>query len=364
MKYPVYIPLMNGKEKKYVNEALDSTWISSKGKFINQFEENFAEFLGAKHAASCSNGTVAIHLALMALDIGVGDEVIVPTFTYIASVNAIKYVGAEPVFADCTESDWQVCPKSIKEKITDKTKAILVVPLYGCPCDMGEIMAIARENNLKVIEDCAEAIGSTYQGEKLGTIGDIASFSFFGNKTITTGEGGMVVSNDDDLIRKVTKLKGQGLSDCGREYWHDVVGYNYRMTNLCAAIGCAQLESVESIMNKKVAIAFWYKEFLEDLPVEFHKANSREKFHTYWMNSIVVKDKDTNSDLRAFLKKNGIDTRPLFPCVHKMPMYDNGEVFPVSEALSESGMNLPSYPSLERSDIEYICSKIGEFFND
>ncbi|OQX94373.1 MAG: perosamine synthetase [Rickettsiaceae bacterium 4572_127] len=362
MKYPVYIPQIGDKEKQFVNEALDSTWISSKGKFITEFEEKFSKYLGIQYSASCTNGTVAIHLALLALGIKKGDEVIVPTFTYIASVNAIKYVGATPVFADCTKDDWQVSSESIKNKITEKTKAILTVPLYGCPCDMDEIKEIAKQHNLKIIEDCAEAIGSEYNGEKVGTFGDIATFSFFGNKTITTGEGGMVVTNSKDLIQKVSKLKGQGLAG-EKEYWHDVIGYNYRMTNICAAIGCAQLEKVEEIIQKKIQIGNWYQDFLKGLPLKFHVSNNDKKKHTYWMNSILLDDKNMVSGLRKSLKENSIDTRPLFPCVHKMPMYFSKENFANSEEISSRGMNLPSYPLLEKKDIEFICDKIKEFLN-
>jgi perosamine synthetase len=244
INYPVYQPSLSGNEKKYVIECIDSTWISSKGKFINEFEKKFADYLGVEYAASVSNGTVALHVALLALGIGPGDEVIVPTFTYIASVNSITYTGATPVFVDSDASTWQMDIADTRKKITPKTKAILAVHLYGHPCEIEELRKIADENKIFLIEDTAEALGSEYEGRKVGTFGDISTFSFFGNKTITTGEGGMVVTNDKELYEKCVHIKGQGLAK-DAEYWHDIIGYNYRMTNICAAIGLAQLERVE-----------------------------------------------------------------------------------------------------------------------
>ena len=231
-------------------DCLDSSWISSKGKYINLFEENLANYVGVKHAASVSNGTVALHLALLALGISAGDEVIVPTLTYIASVNAIVYTGATPVFVDSLSDSWQVDPADIRRKITNRTKAILCVHLYGHPCDMDSLLPIARENDLFVVEDCAESLGSLYKGKHTGSFGDIATFSFYGNKTITTGEGGMVVTNDETLYDRCMHFKGQGLAK-HRQYWHDVIGYNYRMTNICAAIGLAQIERIRYLSAKE-----------------------------------------------------------------------------------------------------------------
>ena len=251
LKYPVYQPSLGNKEKENVLECLNSTWISSKGKFITQFEDSFSKYIGVNHSAAVCNGTVAIHIALLALGIGAGDEVIVPSFTYIASVNAIKYTGAKPVFVDSDLITWQIDPSQIEKKITQKTKAIMVVHLYGQPCEMDTIKEIANKHNLFIVEDCAEAFGSLYKGKHVGITGDIATFSFFGNKTITTGEGGMVVTNDSSLIEKVIHLKGQGLAK-NREYYHDIIGYNYRMTNICAAIGSAQLERADELIEKKI----------------------------------------------------------------------------------------------------------------
>ncbi len=360
-KYPVYQPSLGKKEKENVLECLDSTWISSKGKFINQFETSFSEFTGIKHAATVSNGTVAIHVALLALGIGKNDEVIVPTFTYIASVNAIKYTGAKPVFVDSDIKTWQIDPTKIEEKITNKTKAIMAVHLYGQPCEMDTILSIANKYKLFVVEDCAEAFGSLYKGKHVGTFGNISTFSFFGNKTITTGEGGMVVTNDLSLYEKVVHLKGQGLAK-DREYYHDIIGYNYRMTNICAAIGCAQLERANEFIEKKILISKWYEEKLKNLPVVFHSQVGDVK-HSFWMISILLKDSDEREKIRFHLKKNGIETRPTFHPVHLMPMYFEKDLsLPVAEELGSRGINLPSYPELLESDVDFICNKIKEFY--
>ncbi|MBD3636689.1 MAG: DegT/DnrJ/EryC1/StrS aminotransferase family protein [Crocinitomicaceae bacterium] len=362
MKYPVYQPYLSGKEKKYVNECLDSTWISSNGKFIPKFENEFAKYIGVKHAASVSNGTVALHIALLALGIGEGDEVITPTLTYIATANAITYTGAKAIFVDSLASNWQMDPKDVKRKITSKTRAVICVHLYGHPCDMTALREICDEHNLFLIEDCAEAIGSEFNGKKVGTFGDIATFSFYGNKTITTGEGGMVVTNDVTLYDRSVHFKGQGLA-MHRQYWHDVIGYNYRMTNICAAIGLAQLENVERIIEMKRDIAEWYREELQDLPVTFQPEDANV-FHTYWMCSILVENSGDRDKLRNHLKKNGIDTRPLFYPIHTMPMYaQNFERHKVAEDLGWRGMNLPSYPELTKEDIQYITGVIRSYFH-
>jgi perosamine synthetase len=360
-KYPVYQPNLSGNEKKYVNECLDSTWISSKGKFINQFEEKFSKFTGIKNSVTVSNGTVALHIALLALGIGQDDEVIVPTFTYISSVNAIKYTGAKPIFVDSDPLTWQIDTKNIEQKISKKTKAIMPVHIYGHACEMDEIMKISDEYKLHVVEDCAEAIGTLYKGKHVGTFGDISTFSFFGNKTITTGEGGMVCSNSKELSDLSIRLKGQGLAK-NREYFHDIIGYNYRMTNICAAIGCAQLERVEDILINKKRLAQKYIDALKNLPVEYHQEHG-DINHSYWMFTILVKSESDRTKLRKFLNENGIDTRPTFHPVHTMPMYNTKETFEVAEDLGKRGINLPSYPDLSDNDIEIITNKIRSYYN-
>ncbi len=360
-KIPIYAPNLDGNEKKYVLDCLDSTWISSKGEYINKFETAFANYIDCKYAASVSNGTVAIHLALIALGIGPEDEVIVPTLTYIASVNSIVYAGAKPVFVDSLASSWQMDPEDVRQKITPKTKAIMCVHLYGQACDMKELKKIATEHNLYLIEDCAEATGTKYNNQHVGTFGDVATFSFFGNKTITTGEGGMVTTNDETIYDRLVHFKGQGLAK-HREYWHDVIGYNYRMTNICAAIGLAQLERVESVVKRKYELALLYKEKLKDLPLTFHEQQAGT-YHSYWMISVLVNDIKKRDELREFLKEKGIETRPLFYPAHTMPMYaQKFQKFPVAENLGWRGINLPSYPDLKNEDVEYITQSITEFY--
>lgn len=355
--YPVYSPSLNGNEKKYVNECLDSTWISSKGKFINKFETEFAQFINVDYAASVCNGTVALHLALLALGISAEDEVIVPTLTYIASVNAISYSGAKPIFVDSLSDSWQIDPEDVKKKITNKTKAIMVVHLYGHPCDMDQLSKIAKENNLFLIEDCAEAIGSKYKNKHVGSFGDISTFSFFGNKTITTGEGGMVVTNNKSLHEKVVKLKGQGLA-LNREYWHDIIGYNYRMTNIQAAIGLAQLEYVDKILLKKRDISSFYNKSFQNSKYKFHTSVG-DIYNSYWMCSILVPDENSRDYVRMELNKVGIETRPIFYPVHTMPMYfNNNGNFPIANDLASRGINLPSYPDLSEKDLSYIVSSL------
>lgn len=359
---PVYQPTLSGNEKRYVNECLDSTWISSKGKFISEFEREFAEYVEIEFATTVSNGTVALHLALEGLGIGPGDEVIVPTFTYIASVNAITYTGATPVFVDSLSETWQVDPEDIEKKITDKTRAIMIVHLYGHPCEMDPIVRLAKENNIFIIEDCAEAFGSRYKNRHVGTFGDVSTFSFFGNKTITTGEGGMVITPHRYLYERMNHLKSQGVAPY-MQYWHDMVGYNYRMTNISAAIGLAQLEQANDFIAKKRQIADWYRMGLEGLPLTFHNEVG-DVFHSYWMCSIILKDASLRDPLRQYLSDQGVETRPLFYPVHLMPMYSKRfEVHPVAEKLGLSGMNLPSWPGLDEEKVSYIIQLMNKYFN-
>jgi perosamine synthetase len=362
LKYPVYRPSIGALEKQYVDEALDSSWISSKGAFIAKFESAFAEFTQARYATSVANGTAAVHLAVLAAGIGPGDEVIVPTLTYVASVNAIAYTGATPVFVDSLPDSWQLDPDDVRRKIGARTRAIMAVHLYGHPCDMDALTAIAAEHRLLLIEDCAEAFGSFYKGRHVGNFGQIAAYSFFGNKTITTGEGGMVVTNDATLYGRAVHFKGQGLAP-RREYWHDVIGYNYRMTNVCAAIGYAQMQRAPEFIAKKREIADWYRKDLRGVPVDCHGTVGDVR-HSYWMFSVLVDSPEKRDPLRAHLAGAGIETRPLFYPVHTMPMYSRlDERHPVAESLGSRGINLPSYPGLTRDDVEYIAGAVRDFYS-
>jgi perosamine synthetase len=353
---PVYRPDLSGNEKKYVNECLDSSWISSLGGFIDRFERAFEKETGSKHAHSVSNGTVALHLAYHCLDIGPGDEVIVPTFTYISSVNTIAQTGAKPVFVDCRPSDWLIDVEDVARKITPRTKAIVPVHLYGAICDMGALMPLAKAHNLRVVEDCAEALGSTLNGQHVGTFGDIGTFSFFGNKTVTTGEGGMVTAEDSALAARLKIVKGQGQS-LTRRYWHEELGYNYRMTNICAAIGLAQIERVDAILARKRAIGALYRDLMADMPVDFQQlipgVNSSD-----WLVSLLLPRGTDRAAVMAHMSEAGIETRPVFHCAHQMPMYAAGEHFPVSEDIAARGISLPSYPKLSDSDIARVVEAL------
>jgi perosamine synthetase len=304
---------------------------------------------------------VALHLALVALGIGQGDEVIVPTLTYVACANAVTYTGATPIFADSLSSTWQLDPEDVRRKISPRTRAIMAVHLYGHPCDMDALVRISEEYGLFLIEDCAEAFGSRYKGRHVGSFGHIATYSFFGNKTITTGEGGMVVTNDKTLFDRAVHFKGQGLA-VHREYWHDVIGYNYRMTNICAAIGLAQIERAEVLLKNKRQIAEWYAKSLAELPIEMH-GEADDVRSSFWMCSMLVKDAVDRDPLRSHLAQAGVETRPLFSPLHTMPMYaQKFQRHPVAEDLGWRGINLPSWPDLDRATVREICDLIRHYF--
>lgn len=355
-KIPVYKPSITDVERAYVNECLDDEWISSLGKFITRFENNFANYIGIDYAVSVSNGTTALHAALLAVGIGPGDEVIIPTLTYVATANSVSYTGARPVFVDCDPKTWQMDPDDIRRVLSSKTRAILPVHLYGHPCDMTSICQIAQEKGLLVIEDCAEALGSYFGDQHVGTFGDIATFSFYGNKTITTGEGGMVVTNNSNLAERTRHLKGQGLAR-SREYWHDIIGYNYRMTNICAAIGCAQLERIEETLARKYEIAMRYRERLSEI-VQF-QAESEGVTHSHWMICFLVERAAHRDVVRSFLDSEGIETRPVFYPIHAMPMYSRSfRRMSNSDDIGSRGVNLPSFPDLTNDQVDLVCHAV------
>lgn len=354
-------PLLNGNEKKYVLDCLESTWISSVGKYVDEFEKKFAEFCGTKYAITCANGTVALHLALLACGIKPGDEVIVPTLTYIASANAVSYCGASPVFVDSEEKTWNIDPEKMEEKITDRTKAIMVVHLYGHPVNMEQVMKLAEKYNLYVIEDAAEAHGAEYKGEKVGAIGHIGCFSFFGNKIITTGEGGMITTNDNKLDEKIRLLRNQGM-DPTKKYWFPVIGYNYRMTNLQAAVGLGQLENIQFHLKKRRTVATLYDHYLKPLGkfIETPKEQSWAR-HSFWMYSILLKNraKVDRDQFMNLLRNDGIETRPIFYPMHTLPPYQETEGrFPIAENIARRGVNLPTHALLTEEEIQYIAERI------
>ncbi len=364
---PIAEPLLGEEELNNVIEAVKSGWISSKGKFIPEFEEKFARYCGVKYGVATSNGTTALHLALTALGIGPGDEVIVPTLTFIATANAVRYTGAKPVFVDSHPDYWCIDPGKIEEVITPKTKAMILVHLYGHPADMDQILAITRKHDIFVIEDAAEAHGAEYKGRKVGSFGDISCFSFYGNKIITTGEGGMCLTNDEKLATKMKILRDHGMNPSKR-YWYDIIGFNYRMTNMQAAIGVAQLEKIDRFIEKKREIAAWYSKRLNELEqrrlIKLHPEMPWAKC-VYWMYSILFQDvfRINRNELMGKLEKEGIETRPFFYPVHIMPPYEGSrESFPVAEKLSSFGLNLPSSVKLTEKNVQGICETLKVFY--
>jgi perosamine synthetase len=357
-RVPIASPALVGREREYVLDCIDSTWISSTGKYVTAFEENFAEFCDARHAISCANGTVALHLALLAVGVGPGDEVIVPTLTYVASANAIAYCGATPVLVDSEPESWNLNPECVAEAVTERTKAILVVHLYGHPADMDPIVALARERGIVLVEDAAEAHGAQYRGRMAGSLGDIATFSFYGNKIITTGEGGAVVTDDDALASCVRILRGQG-QDPERRYWFPVAGYNYRMTNVAAAIGLAQLERVDWHLERRREVARWYRELLGDVPGLTLSPELPWARNAYWMSCALV-ERDRDGVMQG-LAGAGIETRPFFYPMHVLPIYADlahRGAYPVADSLSANGLNLPSGATLTRDDVEYVAAEL------
>jgi perosamine synthetase len=359
---PVAEPALVGNEKAYVLDCLESTWISSSGQYVERFEKAFAAFCGAKHALSCCNGTAALHLALLALGVGPGDEVIVPTLTFVSTANAVAYCGARPIFVDSEPETWNLDPAQIGDKITPRTKGIIVVHLYGHPVDMEPVLAIARRRGLFVIEDAAEAHGAEYKGQRVGSIGDVATFSFYGNKIITTGEGGMVVTSNDALAARIRQLKGQGV-DPDRRYWFPVMGYNYRMTNVAAAIGLAQLENADWHIARRREIASHYAARLSGQPAIRLQPEKPWARNVYWMTSVVLDEQlpISRDMVIARLAEAGIETRPFFYPMHTLPMYQQqtrGQRFPVASSVAPRGLNLPSSATLSEDDVAYICDSL------
>jgi len=358
---PVSEPYLCGNALKYVTNCVKTNWISSIGKYVTRFEEEFSKFCNASYGIATANGTVALHLALRVLGIGKGDEVIVPTLTFVATANAVSYLGARPVFVDSEPNTWNIDPEKIEEKITKKTKAIIPVHLYGHPCNMDSILDIAKRYNLSVIEDASEAHGALYKGKKVGNLGDEGVFSFYGNKIITTGEGGMIVTNNEDWAKKAHFLRNQGMSK-EKRYYHPEIGYNYRMTNLQAAIGVAQLEKIEEILVRKRKNALLYNSLLKGMEGITLPPEEGWAKNVYWMYCILIEDSFPMSrdELALKLREKEIDTRPFFIPMHQLPPYKERENYPIAEALSQRGINLPSSAALNEDQIEFICQTIKE----
>jgi perosamine synthetase len=360
MRYPVAAPDLTGRELDYVTDCVRSTWISSSGRYLEEFERLVAAASGKRHGIAACNGTVALHLALDALGIGPGDEVIVPTLTFVATANAVTYCGAKPVFADCTPDTWCIAPESAARLITRRTRAIIPVHLYGHPCDMEGLRTLADEHGLWIVEDAAEAIGASIAGRPVGSFGVAATYSFFGNKTISTGEGGMVVTDDDDLAQRLRLLRGQGMEP-SRRYWHTLVGFNYRMTNLAAALGVAQMERAEQLIGKRRTIAGWYRERLENVPSIVQPVEQEPAVNTFWMYSVLVNRPEVRDMVMAELAQRGIETRPFFFPIHEFPMYRSHKTdrgCPRAAEISYRGLSLPTASYLTERDVDIIA---GEF---
>ncbi len=357
---PISEPNFGEKELKYVSECILTGWVSSAGKYVTQFEQMFSRFCSTKYGISSSSGTTALHLALVALGIGPDDEVIVPSFTFISTANAVAFTGATPIFIDSEIATWNMNPSEIEAAITEKTKAIIPVHIYGHPADMSYITDIADKYNLAVIEDAAEAHGTLYKGKKAGSIGDIGIFSFYGNKTITTGEGGMVVTDNKELADKIRIFRDHGM-DTEKRYHHSVLGYNYRMTNIQAALGVAQMERINHIVEQKCSNAELYGKELGSIPGITLPPNAEWAKNIYWLYSILIEKKKFGMsavELGKRLKIKSIETRPLFPPIHQQPIYNTKQHLPVCEKLSKIGLSLPSSANINKDEINRVAWEI------
>lgn len=367
---PVCEPTLLGNELKYVTDAVQTGWISSAGKYVTEFEHKFAEYCDCKYGVAVCNGTVALHLALIVLGIGEGDEVIIPNFTMIATAFAVRYTGAKPVFVDADPKTWNIDVEKIEGKITPRTKAIIPVHLFGLMCDMDAINTIAQKHGLKVLEDASEAHGAEYKDRRAGSCSDLAAFSFFANKNITTGEGGMVVTNDEELYNKLRYHKNMCFPlDGPRNYLHNDIGFNYRMSNVVAAIGLAQVEKADEYRQMRINNNRLYRELLDEVPgIQFQKLNNNY-LNVAWMNAILVDEHEyghTKDELQECLKCNGVDTRMLFQGMHRQPSLrkqgcDCDGLYPITEKLTAQGLYLPSASNLPKKDIAHITQLIKSF---
>lgn len=355
-------PDLGGNEAKYVQECVETGWISSIGRFIPLFEEKFGTIAGTTYNVATSNGTTALHVALLALGIEEGDEVILPTVTYVATANAVKYCGATPVLVDVLPGSLNVDPAKLEAAITPRTKGVVSVHLYGTPADVLAINEICARRGLFHLEDAAESHGATVDGKPVGSFGDAAIFSFFGNKIVTTGEGGVVVTNREEIADSVRLLKGQGM-DPKRRYWFPVIGYNYRMTNIEAAIGLAQLERFDELIAKRTVLANRYVESLGVVADRIENVTVAPNVTTVpWLQNVYLKDADgeRRDRVMALLKERGVDSRPVFYPMHVLPAFLSDEPFPVADDWSARGISLPLHTALALDDIDYVCQSLAE----
>jgi perosamine synthetase len=370
MVIPVNEPCLDGNELKYVSECIRDGWVSSSGKYIDRFESAWAEYCGRKYGVCVSNGTTALQSALLALELPKDSEVILPTFTIISCIMAVLYAGLKPVLVDSDSETLTMDVEQIKNKLTTKTKAIMPVHIYGHPVDMDPVLEIANNHGLFVIEDAAEAHGAEYKGKRCGSFGDISCFSFYANKIITTGEGGMVLTDSEKLSNKIKKIINLYLKTGSKRFFHEDLGFNYRITNLQAAVGLAQVENVDSIIKKKIYMGNMYTRLLSGINgIKPLVVKSWAK-SVYWMFGILIDHciDLTAADLAELLSCNGVQTRPFFLGMHEQPVFKkmgifNGEKYPVSEFASTKGLYLPSGLTLTSENILDVCSYLKEIMH-
>lgn len=366
---PVASPLIDDEDISEVTKVLKSSWVSSLGEEVVKFEKLFSTFCETKYGVSTNSGTTSLHLALCALGIKPGDEVIIPDFTMIACPNAVSYTGAKPVLVDADEETWCINVDKIEEKITKKTRAIMPVHIYGHPSEMDSIIKIAKEHNLYILEDAAEAHGALYKGKKVGSLGDIGSFSFYANKIITTGEGGMCVTNNNQLSETMSWLRAHAFGRGGKHFWHETIGFGYRMSSLQASLGVSQMAKITSFVDKRIKNAKLYNDLLSSLsdnglltlpPSDSHVKN------VYWMYSVLLSSKINRKKVMDYLEKKGIETRTFFYPVHSQPAYSDqflGQSFPTSDKLSLTGINLPSGNTLTEEEIHTVANELIQAIN-
>lgn len=365
---PVNTPLLDGNEKKYLTECIDTGWISSEGPFVKKFEEMFSGRMGRKYGVAVSNGSVALDAAIIALGIKEKDEVIMPAFTIISCASAITRVGAIPVLIDAHPQTWNMDVEQIEAKITHKTKAIMIVHIYGLPVDMDKVLELARKYDLKIIEDAAEEIGQLYKGKLIGSYGDISCFSFYPNKHITTGEGGMILTDNEELAEKCKSLRNLCFVP-EKRFYHEELGYNYRLTNMQAAIGVAQLERLDSFIGKKRRIGKKYNELLADLndKLELPLFQTDYAENIYWVYGMILRD-NVPFDAQEMIKKlgeKGIGARPFFWCMHEQPVFKKmglfeNEQYPVGERIARRGFYIPSGLGLTDEQMTTVSIKLHE----
>lgn len=359
IKYPIYQPRVEKREKELVNDCLDSGWISSRGKYVGLFEEKLTKFANGGNTIAMHNGTHPLHIACLLAGVDSESEVILPVFSYVATANVVAYCRAKPIFVDVRGSDWNIDVAQIEQQITKRTKAIIAVDIYGCPADYDALKEIARKHSICLIADAAESIGGMYKGEPVGSLGDISTFSFFGNKTVTTGEGGALLTDNDKWSITARKLINQGNS-LTKKYFHEVLGYNYRMTNIQAAIGLAQMENLDETLKRKRVIYNRYKENLRDKVVfqDFSEGISS----SFWLVSFCLPSTLSRDKLIIELAIRGIETRPFFTSMDQLPYFETG-VFPVAHDLSKRGISVPSYPQLTIGQVDDISEHIIDCLN-